>query len=198
MLLPLFDDLDRTSVGKICIGAALLLGGIFGAGRQRPGHWPSEFAAYRWDDWAFAGVGLLMLVLGLRQWRRARQAIRECKRRQWYARAPRAICRLMLTVARADGRVNDAERAHIAALLVKRMQSGVLPADVRNWLATQWPAADPRRLARGISSLLDERERCELFGWCNDLAYADGRISDDEREVLAAIARGLRVPAQVA
>jgi len=203
MRFPILEARERSSAGTMCMGAVLLFMGSCGWSRRRPPHWPFEFGAYRWFDWVFAGAGLLVFAFGLMQWLRARHATRTWEEKtsgDWYARAtlPRSIFQLLLTVASADGRVDGSESAAIETFLLHRMQKGVLASDLRNWTTTVSRAADPRRLAQHVARLLDARERAELYGWCEEVALADGGIDDDEREVLAAIGQGLQIAAPAA
>jgi uncharacterized tellurite resistance protein B-like protein len=203
MRFPILENRERSSAGTMCVGAVLLFMGSCGWRRRRPPHWPFEFGAYHWSDWLLAGAGLVAFAFGLLQWLRARRDIRAWDAKtsgDWYARAtlPRSIFQLLLAVASADGHVDVSERAAIETFLLRRMQKGVVASDLRNWTTTVSRAADPRRLAQHIGRLLDAAEREQLYGWCEEIALADGGIDDDEREVLAAIAQGLQIAAPLA
>lgn len=206
MRLPFLERREQYWSGMALFGLLLLLSAMSGIdllGRhtwnQHP-HWPWSFDEYGADDAALLCIGALLLVGGGGTWLRAKRALQQFEQQTSHgslelSRLPRSMCQLLLTVASADGRVDDVERVRIEEVLVAGAGQRLLHSDVKGWLATLEPAADAAALAREVGRRMDENRRRELFGWCQQVALADGGIDEDERYVLADIARGLQLPA---
>jgi uncharacterized tellurite resistance protein B-like protein len=105
---------------------------------------------------------------------------------RFFARAglPRSVYELLLGIAAVDGYVGDDERDAIARLLTQRWPHGILPQDLKDWAAMVQKPRDPEQLARDIAPLLSAAEREHVLECCREVAAADGRVDDDEHDLL--------------
>lgn len=189
------------ALGAVIAGGALACVAACGFPFRRRGysrfHSPFAFSEYDPGDILGVVLGLGILAYGLVRLLPVRRLLREVETTQdarFFTRAgmPRSIYELLLGVAATDGHVGPDEREAIARLLMRELQEGVLPQDLKNW-ATMVPVPrDPEALARSMAAVMSQLERDQVLQWCRAVALADGYIDGEENEVLSRVGAALR------
>ena len=111
-------------------------------------------------------------------------------------RAASTLLRLGMTVALADGEVDEAEMARLFSHLKSQFtlsEHDSVRLDHLRYLLTKTRQVDPK-LAERLCKQLDIAKRRELGKFLISIAAADGEVSIHERSVLDAIYRDLGIP----
>ncbi len=187
-----------TGVALLCAcGAGLpaeLLRSAVGGGR----FWPLDVGLGLWAFWrALSAAGPLAQSLAVE--RKLKVHLGESA----FAAFSRAsmeqqIFLLLLGVAEADGKAGPREQELVRTFLLRRFPSARVAAELQRWSATARPPKDLHLLARHIGVQLEPGERATLYSWCCLIAFADGRLHQDEFRALGAIARGLDLESRYA
>lgn len=101
-----------------------------------------------------------------------------------------AYAALLVHAAAIDGEITTAEREELIALLRQRFELTDAAAGelVEQATAAEQKAVDFYHFTRTISAALDQAERCRMIETMWSVAYADGKISDYEDNLIWRVA----------
>jgi uncharacterized tellurite resistance protein B-like protein len=101
-----------------------------------------------------------------------------------------AYAALLIHAAAIDGEITAVERRELLALLKRRFELSDSAAGelVAQATAAEEKAVDFYHFTHKVSSALDETERCRMIEMMWSVAYADGKISDYEDNLIWRVA----------
>lgn len=101
-----------------------------------------------------------------------------------------AYAALLVHAATIDGDMSDSERSRLALLLQQRFELSDLAVDelIAQAIAADEKAVDFYHFTHAISGALDETERLRMIEMMWSIAFADGKISDYEENLIWRVA----------
>jgi uncharacterized tellurite resistance protein B-like protein len=101
-----------------------------------------------------------------------------------------AYAALLVHAATIDGDMSDSERSRLALLLKQRFELSDLAVDelIAQAIAADEKAVDFYHFTHAISGTLDETERLRMIEMMWTIAFADGKISDYEENLIWRVA----------
>lgn len=101
-----------------------------------------------------------------------------------------AYAALLVHAATIDGDMSDSERSRLALLLKQRFELSDLAVDelIAQAIAADEKAVDFYHFTHAISGALDETERLRMIEMMWTIAFADGKISDYEDNLIWRVA----------
>ena len=101
-----------------------------------------------------------------------------------------AYAALLVHAATIDGDMSDSERSRLALLLKQRFELSDLAVDelIAQAIAADEKAVDFYHFTHAISGALDETERLRMIEMMWTIAFADGKISDYEENLIWRVA----------